>query len=142
VERYERRVEAGERRERTLEHHRYHLNKHLLPILGQSLMRAITVGDVAELMTELREKGRSEKTIAGVLATLQSVVRFAIRNGWIVENPVDKLEAGERPRPVRRRQRVLGREEIARLLAACSPRYRPLIATGLLPACGSPSYWG
>lgn len=43
VERYERRVEAGERRERTLEHHRYHLNKHLLPILGQSLMRAITV---------------------------------------------------------------------------------------------------
>lgn len=82
-------------------------------------------------MTELRAKGRLEKTIAGVLATLQSVVRFAIRNGWIVENPVDKLEAGERPRPVRRRQRVLGREEIARLLAACAPRYRPLIATGL-----------
>lgn len=130
VERYERRVEAGERRERTLEHHRYHLNKHLLPILGQGLMRAITVGDVAELMTELRAKGRSEKTIAGVLATLQSVVRFAIRNGWIVENPVEKLEAGERPRPVRR-QRVLGRDEVARLLAACAPRYRPLIATGL-----------
>jgi hypothetical protein len=36
-----------------------------LPILGQSLMRAITVGDVAELITELRAKGRSEKTIAG-----------------------------------------------------------------------------
>lgn len=131
MERYERRVEAGERRERTLEHHRYHLNKHLLPTLGQSLMRAITVGDVAELMTELRAKGRFEKTIAGVLATLQSVVRFAIRNGWMVENPVGKLEAGERPRPVRRRQRVLGREEITRLLAACAPRYRPLIATGL-----------
>ena len=77
-------------------------------------------------MTELRAKGRSEKTIAGVLATLQSVVRFAIRNGWIVENPVGKLEAGERPRPVRRRQRVLGREEIARLLdclCAAVPRH-------------------
>lgn len=73
-----------------------------LPILGQNLMRAITVGDVAELITELRAKGRSEKTIAGVLATLQSVVRFAIRNGWIVENPVEKLEAGECPHPVRR----------------------------------------
>ena len=113
AERYERRVEAGERRERTLEHHRYHLNKHLLPILGERLMRAITVGDVAELITDLRVRGRSEKTIAGVLATLQSVVRFAIRNGWIVENPVEKLEADERPHPVRRRQRVLGREEIA-----------------------------
>ncbi len=94
-------------------------------------MRAITVGDVAELITELRVKGRSEKTIAGVLATLQSVVRFAIRNGWIVENPVEKLEADERPRPLRRRQRVLGREEISRLLAAAAPRYRPLIATAL-----------
>ena len=59
------------------------------------------------------------------------MVRFAIRNGWIVENPVEKLEAGERPRPLRRRQRVLGREEISRLLAAAAPRYRPLIATAL-----------
>lgn len=131
IERYERRVEAGERRERTIENHRYHLNKHLLPMLGNRLMRSVRVGDVAELITELRARGRSEKTIAGVLATLQSVLRFAIRNGWIVENPVEKLETGERPHPVRRRQRVLGREEIARLLEACAPRYRPLIATAL-----------
>jgi integrase len=131
AERYERRVEAGERRERTLEHHRYHLNKHLLPMLGNRLMRSVRVGDVADLITELRARGRSEKTIAGVLATLQSVLRFAIRNGWIVENPVEKLETGERPRPAPRRQRVLGREEIARLLEACAPRYRPLIATAI-----------
>ncbi|HET9153359.1 MAG TPA: site-specific integrase [Solirubrobacterales bacterium] len=77
IERYERRVEAGERRERTIEHHRYHLNKHLLPALGQRLVRSVRVGDVAELITELRARGRSEKTIAGVLATLQSVLRFA-----------------------------------------------------------------
>jgi site-specific recombinase XerD len=89
----------------------------------------------------LRIRGRSEKTIAGVLATLQSVVRFAIRNGWIVENPVDKLETGERPHPVRRRQRVLGREEISRLLMASAPRYRPLIATAPTPAFASPSCW-
>lgn len=43
AERYERRVEAGERRERTLEHHHYHLNKHLLPAIGHRLLRAITV---------------------------------------------------------------------------------------------------
>jgi integrase len=131
AERYERRVEAGERRERTLEQHRYQLNKHLLPSLGHHLMRAVTVSDVAELMTDLRAKGRSEKTVASALATLQSIMRFAIRNGWIPQNPVEKLEASERPHPVRRRQRVLGREEINRLLDACAPRYRPLIATAL-----------
>jgi site-specific recombinase XerD len=79
-------------------------------------MRAITVDDVAELMTELRAKGRSEKTIAGVLATLQSVVRFAIRNGWIVENPVEKLEAGEH----RARSAAASGYSAARRSVACS----------------------
>jgi integrase len=58
-------------------------------------------------------------------------VRFACRNGWIVADPVSRLEADERPHPIRRRQRVLGRDEIGRLLAACLPRYRPLLATAL-----------
>jgi integrase len=41
------------------------------------------------------------------------------------------LEHDERPRPERRRQRVLGRAEIERLLSACSPRDRLMIATVL-----------
>jgi integrase len=129
--RFEARVAAGERRERTLEAHRYHLDKHLLPALGRRLMRTITIDDVAALLTALRGKGRSEKTTAGALATLHSVVRFALRNRWIVDDPVSRLEADERPHPLRRRQRVLGRDEIQRLLAASLPRYRPLIATAL-----------
>jgi integrase len=42
-----------------------------------------------------------------------------------------RLEAGERPRPDPRPQRALGQDEIARLLAACAPRYRLLIVTAL-----------
>jgi hypothetical protein len=79
IARYERKVAAGERRERTLENHRYNLDRHLLPALDSCLMRAITVEDVAELLTGLRAQGRSEKTMAGALATLHSIVRFAIR---------------------------------------------------------------
>lgn len=131
IERYERRVEAGERRERSPESNRYHLERHLLPAFGPRLIRTLGVEDVAGLMTHLRAAGKSEKTVAGALATLQSVIRFALRNGWIAHNPVERLEFGERPHPVPRRQRVLGREEIARLLVACAPRYRTLIATAL-----------
>jgi integrase len=77
------------------------------------------------------DQGCSAKTAASALATLQSVMRFARRCGWIVADPVELLEPDERPRPQRRRQRVLGRAEIERLLGICTPRDRLMLATVL-----------
>jgi integrase len=131
VERFEAKVAAGERHPRTLESHCYHLEHHLLPALATRRLSALTVDDVAALLGELRAKGCSPKTAAGALATLHSIVRYARRHGWIALDPVDQLEADERPRPVRRRQRVLGRGEIERLLAACPARDRLIVATAL-----------
>jgi site-specific recombinase XerD len=51
-----------------------------------------TVDDVAELLHELRRTGCSAKTSASALATLQSVMCFARRCGWIVADPVGLLE--------------------------------------------------
>ena len=131
LERFEAKVTAGERHPRTLEAHRYQLDRHLLPAFAPRAIASITVDDVAELLHELRRKGCSAKTSAGALATLQSVMRFARRCGWIVADPVELLEHDERPRPTRRRRRVLGRTEIERLLAACSARDRLMVATVL-----------
>jgi integrase len=131
LQRFEAKVAAGERHPRTLEAHRYQLDRHLLPALGRRRIAALTVDDVAELLHQLRRKGCSAKTSAGALATLQSVMRFARRCGWTVADPVEWLERDERPRPQRRRQRVLGRAEIERLLAACSPHDRLMLATVL-----------
>ena len=131
AERFEAKVAAGERHPRTLEAHGYQLDRHLLPALGRRQVASLTVDDVAELLHQLRRKGCSAKTAASALATLQSVMRFARRCGWIVADPVELLEHDERPRPQRRRQRVLGRVEIERLLAACAPRDRLMLATVL-----------
>ncbi len=47
LERYERRVAAGERRERRLDDHRYQLEQHhLLPTFGDRLLREITAQEV------------------------------------------------------------------------------------------------
>ncbi len=142
LERFEAMVAAEERHPRTLEAHRYHLDKHLLPAGGRRRIGSITFDDVAELLDELRRKGCSAKTSASALATLESVLRFARRRGWIVADPVESLEHDERPRPVPRRQRVLGREEIERLLAACSPRDRLMIATVLYTGLRVSRCWG
>ena len=130
LERFETMVAVGERRVRTLESHRYHLERHLLPALGRRRIATVTVDDIADLIRGLSRRG-VRRTITGALATLGSILRYALRRGYITDNPLPRLEAGERPRPVPSPQRALGQEEIARLLAACAPRYRLLIVTAL-----------
>jgi integrase len=131
-ERFEAMVAAGDRRPRTYEAHRFHLDHDLLPRLGRRRVASLGVEDVAGLIAELRAAGRSSKTTANSLATLQSVLRFARRRSWILVDPVELLEPWERPRPPRRpRGRVLGRAEIEWLLDACPPRGRLLVETAL-----------
>jgi integrase len=94
-------------------------------------VREASVQDVCGLIEQLRDDGRSQHTVAGAVATLNHLMRFAVRNGWVAENPVQRLEAYERPHPVPNPPRVLGQQEIARLLRATLPPYRVLIATAL-----------
>lgn len=130
--RFEAMVAASERHPRTYEAHRFHLDHDLLPQLGSRRIASLGVEDIAELITELRAAGRSAKTTANALATLQSVLRFARRRGWILADPVELLEPEERPHPPRRsRGRVLGQAEIERLPDACPSRGRILVETAL-----------
>ena len=131
LERFVGMVVAGERRQRTLDAHHYHLDSHILPLLGRRRISSLTVEDIVAWLTALRGRSCSDKTRASALATLQSVLRYARRKGWIVANPVAQLERHERPRPVPRAQRALGREQIAALLDACLPSHRLIVATVL-----------
>jgi len=131
IQGFEAQVEAGERSERTLEHYRYHLDRHLLPAFGSRHVQELTTDDCARLIASLRQKGLSAKTISGALVPLGRVLSLALRRGYIHDNPLRRLDASERPRVHRREQRVLTHEEIGRLLAACLPAYRPLVATAL-----------
>jgi integrase len=133
--RFERQVAAGERRERTLENYRYYLDHHLLPELGRKRIRSLTPGDMASLLAALTGKGLAPKTIVNALVPLGGILRFARRRVYILDDPLRRLEKAERPRPAPRAQRVLGQAEIAELLRACLPRYRPGCAS---PSC-SPS---
>lgn len=126
-QRFEAMVAAGDRHPRTLEAHRFHLDHDLLPRLCSR-----RVEDITDLIIELRAAGRSAKTTANALATLQSVLRFARRRGWILIDPVELLEPEERPHPPRHSGgRVLGQTEIERLLDACPPRGRILVESAL-----------
>ena len=131
LEGIEAQVASGERSERTLENYRYYLEGHLLPLLGRKRIQQISTDDCAAVISALRAKGLSPKTISGSLAPLGRVFSLALRRGYISDNPLRRLEQSERPRPERREQRVLTHEEIRKLLSSSLPRYRPFIATAL-----------
>ena len=131
IEGFAAQVASGERSERTLEHYRYHLDRHLLPALGKRPLQELTTDDCAQLIATLRAKGLAPKTIAGALVPLGRILALALRRGIITDNPLRRLEQSERPRIHKREQRALSHQEIARLLQACPPRYRPLLATAL-----------
>lgn len=124
-------VQSGERSERTLENYQYHLDHNLLPTLGKQRLQDITTDDCARLVTTLRHKGLAPKTVAGALVPLGRVLSLALRRGHINDNPLRRLEAGERPRIQRRQQRVLTHTDITKLLAHCLPSYQPIIVTAL-----------
>jgi integrase len=60
-----------------------------------------------------------------VLIALNQVCCFAIRRGWLADNPVSKLEPGEKPHWTPERVATLEGDKLARLLAHAGPR-RPL----------------
>jgi hypothetical protein len=101
LERFEAEVAARQRHPRTLGAHRYQLDRRLLAALATRRVACITVNDVAELLLDLRGKGCSAKTSASALATLQSIVRYARRHGWIAEERQHRAGAAARCRALR-----------------------------------------
>ena len=128
---FEAKVAAGERRERTLEHYRGALERHILPRLGHRRLQLIGPDDLAAFVSELRGEGLSGWTINGLLVPLSCVFNFAVRRSYIASNPLRRLHPDERPHPGPSDQRVLTRTELARLLHATPVRYRPLLATAI-----------
>jgi integrase-like protein len=68
-------VATGERRERTLEHYRGALERHVLPRLGHRQLQLISADDLVALVSELRGQGLSPWTINGLLVPLRRVSR-------------------------------------------------------------------
>jgi integrase len=117
------------RRPRTLDAHRYALDRHLFPRFARRKLGDITTDDVARLVAGMQRDGYAEWTTVGALSTLSSCLGRAARRGLIPTNPVKALTHDERRKQKGREKRVLSEDEITAVLDAASDRFRPLVAT-------------
>src|SRR3954453_19174471 len=71
------------------------------------------------------ERALAPTTARNVLIVLNQVCRFAIRRGWLADNPVSKLEPGEKPPHKPQPIATLEGDQLVRLLEHAGSR-RPL----------------
>jgi len=126
---FSRSVASGERSARTLESYSWRLRSRVISEIGTYRFQTLTADDAARLIAGWRERGDSAWTIRSTLTALSRVIRFGLRRGYIADDPLRRLEAGEKPSVGKKDHRVLAPEEIARLVRAAAPGARPLIAT-------------
>jgi integrase len=119
--------------------YRSNLDRHIIPVLGDKRVTAISRMDCRALIAECRRKGLSRKSIENISRTVSSVLSQAMEDGLISGNPAfrlgryyrtgDEMKAGICP---------LTADEVSVLLAAARrdfPREYPLflcaVRTGL-----------
>jgi integrase len=125
------------------------LRNHLAPLVhlrvvtehfGAKRIKNITHSDM-EVFKQLRLKATTKRgktrTIATVnreLEQLRAVLRFAVRQGWLLRSPFDTGAPLISKADEVRRERVLTHDEEARLLAACTGRrahLKPILIAAL-----------
>jgi integrase len=125
---------VGELRESTQAGYRNAVEQHLRPRYGRCRLDGITADDLASLVREMRDDGKSEATIAVALGVVGRIYRFAARRlGWAGTDPTSLLLTSERPKLSQAKRRpIFTPEQIEQTNAAASEPYRTMFVVAAL----------
>jgi integrase len=110
------------------------VEQHLRPRYGQRLLGNITADELAALVRDMRDDGKSEATIAAVLGALGRIYKFAARRlGFNGVNPTTLMLSSERPKvSLATRRPIFTPEQIEQTLAASAEPYRTMFTVAAL----------
>ncbi len=125
----------------TINQRKSHLEHHIVPLIGQTLLSKLTVPAVREFEDRMRKEGRSPAMVKKVLTSLGSILSDAGERGLATRNPVRDIRGSRKGRDRRQEKRQKGRvevgvdiptrEEIKALVAALDDHWRPLLVTAI-----------
>lgn len=125
----------------TIAQYRQHLDLHIVPIIGDSLLPKITVPAVRAFQDDLRSQGRSAAMIKRVTVSLGSILSDAQERGLVVRNAVHEMSkrrggsAGKAEKRQKARLRygvdIPTMAEVRALLGTVDGRYRPFLVTAI-----------
>jgi len=136
---------VGERKIAGLRNHKTPLGflSALTDYFGSRRIKSITYSDIEEykLMRLKTPTKRGQRQIASVnreLELLRAILKFAIREGWLLRSPFEMGAALISKADETRRERILSYEEEQRLLNACTNRcshLKPILIAALDTGC-------
>ncbi|WP_312222593.1 tyrosine-type recombinase/integrase [Rhizobium rhizoryzae] len=125
----------------TINQRKSHLEHHIVPLIGQTLLSRLSVPTVREFEDKLRSEGRSPAMVKKVLTSLGSILADANERGLAMRNPVRDIKGSRKGRDRRQEKRQKGklevgvdiptREEIKALVGALTDAWRPLLVTAV-----------
>jgi len=125
----------------TINQRKSHLEHHIVPLIGQTLLSRLTVPAVRDFEDQLRKEGRSPAMVKKILTSLGSILADAGERGLAMRNPVRDIRSSRKGRDRRQEKRQKGklevgvdiptREEIKALLAALDGNWKPLLLTAV-----------
>ncbi|WP_409482778.1 tyrosine-type recombinase/integrase [Arsenicicoccus dermatophilus] len=107
---------------------------HIQPRFGRAPLSSITAAQVSAWAGDLVASGLAPSTASRYLATLRSLLAYAVQDGRIAKNPAQGVKVVTGGRKARREGQFLGVDELHALAAACRGRYGDLVI--VLGLCG------
>jgi integrase len=112
----------------TVDTYEGHLRNHIIPVFGKSGLAAIRPTMVQQWVKDLQAvKGLAASTIETIYVIFASIMRGAVRDGYIRKTPCDDIRLPEITPTV---IRLLSPAQVLALSAAMPPRYALLVLLG------------
>jgi integrase len=133
---------AAELERSTLDQYRQHLRLHIEPVIGRTKLSQLNAPTIRAFEDKLRVKGCSAVMVRYVVRSVGALLADAQERGLIVRNPVRELRGHRhRGKGGTKQARRNGKlkvgvdiptpDEIKRIIAAATGRWRPLLLTAI-----------
>ncbi|TGS70403.1 site-specific integrase [Mesorhizobium sp. M3A.F.Ca.ET.201.01.1.1] len=126
----------------TIVQYRQHLDIHIMPAIGETLLSKLTVPVVRSFEDQLRANGVSSSMVRKVLTSLGSLLADAQERGLVIRNAVrEKSRARQKGKERRQERRHRGklkvgvdipaRDEVKAIVSTLVGRWRPVLLTAI-----------
>jgi len=108
----------------------YQLDKHILPTLGELPVRELGVAQIEACLSRLKQQGHASSTLRSVRATFATVLRSAVKRGYVERNPAHGIVIREGDS--RKERRFYSADQVRMLLPVLTEPCASVVAVAVL----------